>query len=120
MGVDSVKLSGFAAGDTLRLIREVVDRGVRGRVASRYYYAGTQLRYYESEGDVVHVGADKSMTKRKVRLVLAFNEQSAAVEATHTIDGQSAPLDTALTGAVTARATELARQWAMERTTTPR
>ena len=114
-----VTLTGFAAGDTLRLIREVLELGDKGREASRYYFVGPQLRYFESEGDVMVPNAGKPKTKHRVRLVLAFDQRGATVEATHTMDGQTAPLDSVRIQHAQVRASELARQWATSPATAP-
>ena len=117
---DSVStLTGFAAGDTLRLIREVLDLGARGQEASRYYFVGPQLRYFESEGHVMVPNAGKPEAKHRVRLVLAFDQRGATVEATHTMDGQTAPLDSVRIRHAQVRAAELARQWATSPATAP-
>jgi hypothetical protein len=85
-GSDSSRLSGFSAGDSLKLVREVRSLGGAGREAARFYFQGAQLRYYEMEGErITAAGA-----RQKVRLVLAFDEL----------------------GTVVARAAEVARQWA--------
>ena len=107
-GSDTAHLSGFAAGDTLELAREVVTRGDGGRDAARYYFQGAQLRYYEMEGE----RAENAGTRQKVRLVLAFDERGSIAQSSYLVDGGIAPLDPATVRAVVARATEVARQWA--------
>lgn len=112
IGDSTATLVGYAAGDTLRLVREVVARGARGRTASRYYFDGASLRYFESEGDVVESAAADSAAGRRERLVLAFDDRGATVEASHRVDGATAPLDSVRIQQVLSRAAELARQWA--------
>lgn len=113
MGDASASLTGYASGDTLRLIREVLDQHDRGRSAARYYYVGPQLRYYEREGDVVGNGrGTSSPVVAKEKVVLAFDERGATVELSRAIDGVTAPLESARIDGVVARAAEVARQWA--------
>jgi len=117
MGDATASLSAYAAGDTLRLVREVLTQGDRGRSASRYYFDGAQLRYYESEGELVEGGAaagEESVT-RKERLVLAFDTTGAVVEVARQLDGATAPVDSTRIQGVVARAGEVARQWATSR-----
>ena len=105
----NVALTGYSSGDTLRLVRETQLQGERGRAASRYYYDGAQLRYFESNADV-ESGAPPRL--RKERLVLAFDKRGIAVEISHQLDGATAPVDSARIAGVVARAAEVARQWA--------
>lgn len=107
-GSDSSRLSGFSAGDSLKLVREVRSLGGTGREAARFYFQGAQLRYYEMEGErITAAGA-----RQKVRLVLAFDEMGTVVESSSRVDGGVAPLDPQRIGDVVARAAEVARQWA--------
>lgn len=108
MGDATAAMSAYSAGDSLRLVREVLTQGDRGRSASRYYFEGSQLRYYESEGEVMGDGA----VARKERLVLAFDANGAAVEVSRQLDGATAPVDSARIEGVLTRAAEVARQWA--------
>ena len=112
VGEAAATLSGFSAGDTLRLVREVLEQGARGRRAARYYFDGAQLRYFESEGSLAPATSESPGAARKERLVLAFDGRGATVEALHQIDGATAPLDSAQIHGVVSRAAELARQWA--------
>jgi hypothetical protein len=105
----SVTLTGYSLGDTLRLVRETQVQGERGRAASRYYFDGAQLRYFESNADV-ESGAPPRV--RKERLVLAFDKGGVAVEISHQLDGATAPVDSVRIAGVVARAAEVARQWA--------
>ncbi|MBK6485755.1 MAG: hypothetical protein IPF98_02560 [Gemmatimonadetes bacterium] len=115
MGDASASLIGYAAGDTLRLVREVLDQGDRGRSAARYYFVGPQLRYYEREGEMVREGAGASSPAlAKEKVVLAFDERGATVEISRTLDGVTAPLESERIEGVVARAAEVARQWAGE------
>lgn len=104
-----VALTGYALGDTLRLVREVITGGDREKSASRYYFDGAQLRYYESAADVT---SGQPPAAHKERLVLAFDKLGAAVEISHQMDGATAPVDSLRISGVQARAAELARQWA--------
>lgn len=107
-GSDSARLSGFSAGDSLKLVREVRSLGGAGREAARFYFQGAQLRYYEMEGErITAAGA-----RQKVRLVLAFDELGTVVESSSHVDGGIAPLDLQRIQDVVARAAEVARQWA--------
>lgn len=116
LGDGDVTLSGFSAGDTLRMVREVVTQGESGRQAARYYFDGVQLRYYEAEG----ARRDSaSGAVRKFRLVLAFDERGAVAETSHLVDGVTAAVDSAGIQAVLARAAEVARQWATTPATRP-
>lgn len=108
-GERDVALTGYAAGDTLRLVREVMSRGEREKAASRYYFDGALLRYYESTADI---SSGTPPTMHKERLVLAFDNRGAAVEISHQLDGVTAPVDSVRISAVQARAAEVARQWA--------
>lgn len=108
-GEKDLALTGYAAGDTLRLVREVMSRGEREKGASRYYFDGAQLRYYESTADVSRGTPPALHTER---LVLAFDNRGVAVEISHQLDGATAPVDSARISAVQARAAEVARQWA--------
>jgi len=109
MGDADARLTGFAAGDTLRLVREVLTQGEMGRQAARYYYAGTRLRYYEAEASRRNAGGD---AMQRVRLVLAFDEGGRLLEGSYQVDGAVAALDTVVIQGVVARAGEVARQWA--------
>jgi hypothetical protein len=117
MGDATASLTAYAAGDTLRLVREVVTQGDRGRAASRYYFDGAQLRYFESDGELVEAAAAAGggSVKRKERLVLAFDQAGATVEVARQVDGATAPVDSARIQGVVARAGEVARQWATSR-----
>lgn len=108
----TAELSGFSAGDSLRLIREVLDRGGGMRQASRYYFAGVQLRYYESEETVRASARDTAPAPQNARLVLAFDERGAVVESSYLVNGASTPVEGPRVDAVLARAAEVARQWA--------
>ncbi len=108
-GERDVALTGYALGDTLRLVREVVTGGDREKSASRYYFDGAQLRYYESTADVT---SGQPPAPHKERLVLAFDKLGVAVEISHQMDGATAPVDSVRISGVQARAAELARQWA--------
>lgn len=113
MGDAEATLSGYSAGDTLRLVREVLAQGDRGRQASRYYFAGAWLRYFESEGDLVaQPDPVTPAVIRKERVVLAFDDAGATVEVSRLVDGATAPMDSARIQGVVARAAEVARQWA--------
>ncbi len=102
-------LTAYASGDTLRLVREVHTHGERGREASRYYYDGAQLRYFESDADV---SGGQPPQSRKERLVLAFDLRRVVVEVSHQLDGATAPVDSMRIREVVTRAAEVARQWA--------
>ncbi|MEO6444998.1 MAG: hypothetical protein ABIZ91_18775 [Gemmatimonadaceae bacterium] len=111
-GDSEVTLTSFADGDTLRLIRERVNLEDKERTASRYYFDGARLRYFESDRDVMTTDAGAKSAVRKDRLVLAFDARGATVEATHTRDGKRAPLDSVTVDGVQARSREVARAWA--------
>lgn len=115
MGDATATLNGYAAGDTLRLVREVVTQGDRGSSASRYYFDGGQLRYFESEGTLVEGAKGGAATTRKERLVLAFDASGGAVEVARQLDGATAPVDSVRIRGVVARGGEVARQWAARR-----
>lgn len=108
-GERDVALTGYALGDTLRLVREVITGGDRAKSASRYYFDGAQLRYYESTADV---SGGEPPAVHKERLVLAFDKRGVAVEISHQMDGATAPVDSVRISGVQARAAEVARQWA--------
>ncbi len=108
-GERAVALTGYASGDTLRLVREVVTGGDREKSSSRYYFDGAQLRYYESTADIL---SGEPPAAHKERLVLAFDKLGAAVEISHQMDGATAPVDSVRISGVRSRAAELARQWA--------
>ncbi len=109
VGDAEARLSGFAAGDTLRLVREVLSQGTAGRQAARYYFAGPRLRYYEAEASRP---APSGGAPQRVRLVLAFDDGGRTLEGTYQVDGAVAALDSVLIQGVVARAAEVARQWA--------
>lgn len=108
-GDAEARLTGFAAGDTLRLVREVVTQGEQGRQAARYYFDGAQLRYYEAEATRPQAAG---AAPQRVRLVLAFDQGGRVLEGTYQVDGAVAALDSVVIQGVVSRAGEVARQWA--------
>ena len=116
-GPGEARLTGFAAGDTLRLVREVLtEGGPEGRQAARYYFDGARLRYYEAEASRRRPGG---AAEQRVRLVLAFDDGGRVLEGTYQVDGAVAALDSVVIRRVAARAAELARQWALAPASSP-
>lgn len=111
-GDAAATLTAFAAGDTLRLVRERLDRGESGGARNRYYFADGQLRYYESEGEVTIPDPSRASARRKERLVLAFAPGGTLVEGIRRLDGEIAPLDSVQIAGVRDRAEQIQRQYA--------
>lgn len=108
---DSATIIAFAAGDSLRLIRERRRIGDRGGALARYYFQSDELRYYESEAETVAPEGEKDGAMQTERLVLAFDPGGTVVESSRQLSGATAPVDSALVAGVLNRARELVRQW---------